>query len=281
MKKPFVFSALAIILVLVVLNNAYYYLSMQRNGRLPLTVWQFTNSFVTICTLACVILFIHYYLSWRDRNIKKLQIKYIEEVNQMMTKIRGERHDLLNHLNTVFALVSLRQYDELAAYMKDLVEETAITTDLILIGHPAVAAFLQCKIISAQQKGIPFTYSCENLEQFPIGIRSLDIIRLVGNLLDNAFDAVESLPIDQRRVDFRIWVDAGKLRITITNQGYIKQEEASYIFEPGFSTKGNHSGLGLAVVKQLVNKYKGSIHLDTMQPGIIRFDIQIGVASIA
>lgn len=279
MKKSFILSTSAIVIVLVGLNNAYLF-QLQRNGRLPLTIWQFTLMFVTMIALVSVIMLIHDLIKSREKYLKKLQMKYIDEVKQMMTSIRGERHDLLNHLNTVYALTSLKQYDELNRYTKELVDDATITNDLIQVGHPAIAALLYCKMISAQQQNTSFTYSCENLEQFPVSLRSLDIVRLIGNMLDNALDAVSDLPVDRRQVHIHIWVNSHKLHITVTNSGHISQEWVNNIFEPGFSTKNRHSGLGLSIVKQLVNKYKGSIHLDLMQPGMVTFDVQIGLNSI-
>jgi sensor histidine kinase regulating citrate/malate metabolism len=282
MKKSLIVSTLAVVIVLVSLNNAFYFVFTQHSDHSTYsTLLLITNSLVTILSLVSVIILIHLVIKSRDQYLKNLQMKYIEEVNEMMTAIRGERHDMMNHMNTVHALVTLKQYDELYQYTKALVDDVTITSDLFLIGHPTIAALLHCKMIAAQQYGIPFTYNCDNLSHFPSGLRSLDIVRLIGNLLDNSFEAAARFPLDQRYVHIRIWVNNNNLHIVVTNPGVINPEEAEFLFEPGYTTKNRHSGLGLPIVKQLVNKYKGSIRLDLKEPGIITFDVRVGLQSVS
>jgi sensor histidine kinase regulating citrate/malate metabolism len=281
MKKSFILSTLAVVIVLIALNNAFFYFSFQSSFHSgPFSLLHFTNSVVTILSMAAVIILIHLVNRSRDRRLKTMQQQYVKEVDQMMTAIRGERHDLLNHLNTVHALVSLQQYDELHQYTRQLVNDVAITNDLILIGHPAISALIHSKMVAAQQNGIPFSYHCENLCHLPNGIRSLDIVRLIGNLLDNAFDAVSHSPIDRRQVHIHVWVHSSKLHIVVTNPGNLRLDDPDVIFEPGYSTKEKHSGLGLPIVKQLVNKYKGTICLDLQEPGVVKFDVQVRLQAV-
>ncbi|XID94275.1 sensor histidine kinase [Paenibacillaceae bacterium WGS1546] len=281
MRKSFILSTLAVVILLVILNNVYFYFSVRRTLPVDFSILHFTNSLVTIATIATVIILIHLVLKTRDRHLSAMQMKHMDEIGQLMTSIKGERHDLLKHLNTVHALVMLGQYDELRKYTKELVDDVTITNDLILIGHPSISALMHSKLILAQQSNIPFAYQCENLSRLPSGVRSLDIVRLIGNLLDNAFDAVADSPLDRRHVHLRVGVHDDCLHIVVANSGKLSQDEANAIFKPGYSTKDKHSGLGLPIVKQLVNKYKGTICLDLKEPGIVKFDVQVRLRAVS
>ena len=278
MKKSFILSTLAVVIVLVLLNNIYLYLSARvLEAPAEYSLLHFMNSLVTILSIAAVIILIHLVMKSRDRKLSQLQIKHLDEINQLMTSIKGERHDLLKHLNTVHALVVLGQYDELRNYTQELVDDVTITNDLLLIGHPTVSALIHSKTMLAQQSHIQFTYHCENLSRLPSGVRSLDIVRLIGNLLDNAFDAVADSPNDSRHVLLRIGIQNNRLHIVVSNTGKLSGENSADIFKPGYSTKDKHSGLGLPIVKQLVHKYKGTIRMSLEEPGMIKFDVQFQI----
>lgn len=58
-----------------------------------------------------------------DEGARISQQLHIEDVNQMFTAIRGQRHDFLNHAQVIHAMVSRRKYDELARYTAELIGE--------------------------------------------------------------------------------------------------------------------------------------------------------------
>jgi sensor histidine kinase regulating citrate/malate metabolism len=231
---------------------------------------------VTVVTLCLIAVIYRLVGRTRDKYVKTAQETYIDEVNQMFTAIRGQRHDLLNHMHTVHALVKLKKYGELEAYTGELIEDTVMTTDLITIGQPAIAALVQSKLTTAVQRKIGFTYDFENLTNFPLGVRAVDIVKIVGNLIDNAFDAVDQLSAENRRVHLKGAVENNILQIMISNPGQIPEDKIEAIFEAGYSTKnGKHSGLGLAIAKQLVKKYNGDIMLKHQEPGTVVFTVSI------
>lgn len=232
----------------------------------------------TIVTILIVMTLMRYFTRSRDRVVGATQETYIDEVNQMFMAVRGQRHDLLNHISTVHSLVTLKKYNELENYTQELVGDIQEINDIITIGHPAIAALIQTKSSIAVQRRIKFTQSFPNITYFRLGVRSVDIIRIIGNLIDNAFDAVMELEVDKRVVDIKGWVtDDNKLHITVSNPGSISEKEGTLIFNAGFSSKMNHSGIGLAITKQLVNRYKGSIELNRDQPGIVKLDVSISI----
>ncbi|WP_145949517.1 sensor histidine kinase [Paenibacillus sp. Y412MC10] len=238
---------------------------------------------VAFASVVCIlILFVlNYYIrKTKDEVASQTQSTYISQINDFFLAIRGQRHDMANHLQTIYSLVQLKHHDELKKYTSELIGEFAITNDIIVIGHPAISALIQSKLAIADQRKIKFEYEFDSLTRFPLGLKSLDLVRILGNLIDNAFDAVHHFSDNRRKVVVRGHVKENVLYISVINPGEIMGTDViNKIFEPGYSTKdkSTHSGLGLAVTKQLIQKYRGSIFLNTDNPGMIELNVEISL----
>jgi hypothetical protein len=216
---------------------------------------------VTLISIVMLIILNHYFMKSKDFAVSQTQATYINELDQLFRTIRGQRHDFLNHLNIIQAFVKLGKKEELAKYTEEMIGEVIELNDIINIGQPAVAALVQSKTIAAANKGIQFKHAFHDMNDFPTGLKSVDIVRVVGNLIDNAFDEVSKLPPEERIVELNGSIADKKLQITVRNPGTLTEEQKRFIFEPGFTTKmnGEHSGLGLSITKDIVKKYKGDI----------------------
>jgi signal transduction histidine kinase len=90
--------------------------------------------------------------------------------------------------------------------------------------------------------------------------------RVIINLLDNACQAMASIPgaRDEMAVDITTGVEAGGLRIVVSDTGPgISPEVMPHVFEPLFSTKGFGAGLGLSIVKGIVEQHGGEIIIES------------------
>lgn len=93
------------------------------------------------------------------------------------------------------------------------------------------------------------------------------LIRVVTNLVKNG---IQAIPKDQEdpRISVSVTSNQGMVQITVEDNGIgISEENRSKIFEPKFTTKTSGMGLGLAMVKNIVETYKGNITF-TSQLGI-------------
>ena len=92
-----------------------------------------------------------------------------------------------------------------------------------------------------------------------------DLIRIAGNLIENAFDALDG--VKGKRVFFSIGVMDGEMVLEVSDNGKgIPEEIAEVIFQKGYSTKGVDRGYGLFLTKQSIDKLNGTIELKT-KPG--------------
>lgn len=91
---------------------------------------------------------------------------------------------------------------------------------------------------------------------------SIALQEVVMNLLRNA---AESLPEEGGAVSIGLAEsEGGFLRLTIRDNGCgIAEPDLERVFEPFFSTKGEGSGLGLAVTREIVSRHRGTIAIET------------------
>ena len=88
------------------------------------------------------------------------------------------------------------------------------------------------------------------------------LIRIMTNLLKNAFQAIP----DYREPEIKVVIDEDKdnVKISISDNGYgISKNDMKKIFEPSFTTKTSGMGLGLSMIKSILNAYSGNITFTT------------------
>ena len=88
------------------------------------------------------------------------------------------------------------------------------------------------------------------------------MIRVFNNLLKNSMQAINEM--DNGRIDIEIDRSENNIIIKITDNGIgITKEESENIFSPNFTTKTGGMGLGLVMVKSIVESYEGKIRFES------------------
>ncbi|MCF6094496.1 Spo0B domain-containing protein [Microaerobacter geothermalis] len=182
------------------------------------------------------------------------QKAYLDNINKLFSTIRSQRHDFINHVQVMYSFLILQQYEDLKEYMKKMMGEIKQLNRVIIRDNPALSALLQTNLALYEMDQIELKMEIKsNLSE--IEINSIDLVRILGNLLNNAREAVMELPPSERKVSIEIKSFENFSMIKVTNyRPLIPENMIEKIFEGGFSTKKNHDGLGLAAVKQLVKK---------------------------
>lgn len=84
------------------------------------------------------------------------------------------------------------------------------------------------------------------------------VIRIVTNLVKNATQSLED--VEDKKLEVTVSEDDENVCITIADNGKgISEEDSIRVFEPKFTTKTSGMGLGLAMVKNIVDAYEGSV----------------------
>ncbi len=206
---------------------------------------------------------------WYQKEVAKevgaTEDTYQAEIKTLITSVSSLRHDFTNHIQVLHGFLQLDRPDQAKQYLSSLSKEVQTIKSLKLnIDHPGLAILLQTKKLTAQNHNIDmdFTVSQDTFNK----IKTTDLIKILSNLIDNAIDATNELPEEQRKITIGCKADDKQYEFKVTNTGP-NIKEAGQIFKQGFSTKkpgnGKIRGQGLFIVNEIVNKYDGQISIDS------------------
>lgn len=188
----------------------------------------------------------------------------------LVDSMRANNHDFTNKLHVILGLIQMEMYDEATEYIESisLLQRETIGKIMKAIDDPAIAALLIGKTARASELDIRFIlregfhYSAADMT-----LPSEMLVTVIGNLIDNAFDAMNN-DSGEKELLFGIFSHPGAVLITVDDTGTgISGEALSRIFENGFSTKGDGRGTGLYQVKSITDSLNGTINIAS-QPGV-------------
>jgi nitrogen fixation/metabolism regulation signal transduction histidine kinase len=112
----------------------------------------------------------------------------------------------------------------------------------------------------------------------PVLMDSLQMKRVLVNLLDNALEALAGEPIQELSLRCELTRDETMVRLTITDTGRgIASDDRERLFTPYFSTRKNGTGLGLAISSRIVADHGGYIGVEANAPRGTRFVLELPV----
>lgn len=183
----------------------------------------------------------------------------LDQVESLLNSLQVQKHEHTRHIQTIQAMLYLGETDKATEYIEGISEEYWHAVNIVQVGHPAVTALLNSKKQVAQTRGVDFDFSVKcNLAG--MRIRPWDFCSILGNLVDNALEAVVA-ERGNKEVTVEIKLENEFFVIYVFNTGpRITYFERKNLFKPGYTTKRSEGrGYGLYLVKKLVDSYGGTI----------------------
>ncbi|MCR4436463.1 MAG: ATP-binding protein [Clostridiales bacterium] len=203
------------------------------------------------------------------QNKLKLYEEDVKNLEGIINIIRREKHDFLNHINTVFALTKLNKPDSLeriGAYLQKLTNNLQSSYKFYNTGNDFVDGLLAIKSNTCYENNIELIVDIED-ELTYADVDESDLPTIIGNILNNAIEAVMSEPGSHRYIAINTYVEEDNYYISIANNGpAIPEKILDTIFENGFTTKQNNSidhGYGLFITMQYVKRNGGRITVES------------------
>ncbi|MGE7912163.1 ATP-binding protein [Lysinibacillus xylanilyticus] len=203
---------------------------------------------------------------FKDRTEVKKLAEELTGVKAFVQALRVQTHEHKNKLHTIAGLLQLGHHDQALSYLTQVKEEHDEITNFLneRIKNENISGLLLSKISYAKEQGILLEIDRESrLATFPNNLDHHDFVILFGNLIENAFDALRDVQMEEKIIHVSVDEDEDVLAILVTDNGIgMTNEVKAHIFDNGYSTKENKGrGIGLFLIKEIVQKGKGEIEV--------------------
>jgi sensor histidine kinase regulating citrate/malate metabolism len=204
----------------------------------------------------------------RDRTELTTLRRELGVVRHATDTLRAQTHEFSNQLHVISGLVQLREYDEVVRFIDAVSRGRAELDEDVTgrVGDPALAALLVAKASLARERGIELRFApTASLGRVDEAL-STDLTTVVGNLVDNALDAVSGQRSGAQpgwvEVDLREEGEDVVVRVRDSGPG-VEPAIADQVFERGFSTKPSDDavgrGFGLALTGLVCRRRGGEV----------------------
>ncbi|MFF1508382.1 ATP-binding protein [Streptomyces sp. NPDC058326] len=198
----------------------------------------------------------------RDRTELERLGRELDSTRGLIDALRAQDHEHANRMHTLLGLLELELHEEAAEFVTEVVGVHRATAEQVTekVHDPLLAALLVGKTSVAAERGVSLRIAPGSLLPDRL-VDPRELVTVVGNLVDNALDAVAGTPGARIDVSFHAEGRTVVLRVTDSGPG-VPEGSRELIFTEGWSTKALPShgkrGLGLALVRRLAERRGGT-----------------------
>ncbi|HFQ7236999.1 TPA: sensor histidine kinase DpiB [Citrobacter braakii] len=212
-------------------------------------------------------------ISFRSKDEIATLNAQLTQIKQYVESLRTLRHEHLNWMSTINGLLQMKEYDRVLAMVQGESQTQQQLIDSLrgAFADRQVAGLLFGKVQRARELGLTMTIvPGSQLHQLPEGLDSTEFAAIVGNLLDNAFEASLRTQQGNKIVELYLSDEGDDVIIEVADQGCgVPEALREKIFEQGVSTRtdepGEH-GIGLYLIASYVRRCNGVITLEDNSP---------------
>lgn len=216
----------------------------------------------------------------QQKTISKQQ-SMLETKEEFISLMAAKQHEFNKHLQAISSLAQSAEIPEdmqsaelgdalgnyavkqIKEYTEELIERNNSSTERILyVGDSLLSAYLTKKATEAHDKGIELSILIMDVaDKLPCS--RTETIEIIGNLLDNAIEAVDSMNSLDKKVFLEAHDDGEKIIIQTMNPmpKNISPGKELPVRRGTTTKKGKLRGHGLANIKVIAEKYKGSVQI--------------------
>lgn len=188
---------------------------------------------------------------YNKSKIEISSLRYIEELNEQHRLLL---HDIHKHIRTAGSLMAEEENQEVIAILAQLGGKITASKENVYSQNNILNAILGERKIEAERLMLSFQADIASNVSVDF-IKEVDLISILGNLLDNAIEAAAEVN-EQGKVEIQIYQSEHFLMIEVVNNYLNVPVKGKKNYLTRKSDKQMH-GLGLLVVQQLAEKYDG------------------------
>jgi two-component system CitB family sensor kinase len=213
----------------------------------------------------------------RDRTELESLVRELHATAGLASALRAQEHEFTNRLHVIAGLIDLGEYQEAGRFIATIAQNQLVSAEDLRarVAPTVLAALLVAKLSVAAEREIDLVVSTTSHLDVSDS-EAHNLMTIVGNLVDNAMDAVAGQPAP-RTVTVHLQ-DEDEILIVVSDNGPgIPAEVIPTIFDDGYSTKAargpSRRGLGLALVQRLVRRAGGTVTVSSGHG--TRFEVRI------
>ena len=203
--------------------------------------------------------------SFREKTEIEQMINTLSEMKTYSEELRAQTHEFTNKLYALSGLLQLGEYDEAIKMIQGETSELEFQNQIVFqqIKDTKVQVILIGKLGKASEKKIIFEIDSESyIEKLPEHIHLSQLTLILGNIIDNAFEAIYSV---KKPIIKFFATDLGEdIIFEVSDNGKgIADEDMPALFERGFTSKVGKipRGYGLSNANKAVNELGGIIEV--------------------
>ncbi|RAP76318.1 ATP-binding protein [Paenibacillus montanisoli] len=207
--------------------------------------------------------------TFRDRTEVTRMAEELTGVQSFVEALRVQSHEYMNKLHTIGGLLQLDDKKRAMDYLFEITEQQEEQSRFVnqRIRSDSLKGLFMGKISRGKELGIRLRLDEMSwLERLPASLDNHDMVIVLGNLIENAFDALQRTEGD-KEVFISIEQDEDVLSILVEDNGCGMDEETKRrLFERGYSTKeGESRGIGMYLIDEIVRKAGGVMRIETAE----------------
>ena len=218
--------------------------------------------------------------TFRKKSVVEELANQLTGFKNYSTALRAQTHEFMNKMHVIMGLIEMKAYDELKTFTKEVAynRQSEVSYIVTRMKDITLAGFILGKISRSRELDIDFSLSDESELRNELEVPSVhDLVLIVGNIVENAFDALENFD-GERIVSLSILDFDKEIVITVEDSGPGMDEEAlKNIFTRGYSSKGKGHGYGLYLVKQSIDNLEGSIDVESAEGEGTTFTVRLPI----
>ncbi len=205
----------------------------------------------------------------RDRTEVVEMAEQLTGMNHIVEALRANTHEYLNKLHVISGLLQIGEVREAVKFITGEASETENGYHTIIhqIKNRTVAALLFGKQSRAKELDIHFILRKDScLSEHTDYLSTGELVTIIGNLLENAFEAVKEKQ-DMKQTELFIASDEKGLTIVVDDTGCgMTKDQIGLVFDRQYTTKEQGHGIGLHLVREIVQKHEGYLDIES-EPG--------------
>ena len=211
----------------------------------------------------------HAAVAVRTAQLIEEQRRQVVALERLVRGLREQTHEHANRLHAIAGMLVLNDPEEALAFVQELT--TAHLSDRVTIDGSwpsgAVTALLRVETLLARHRSIELRSVINLPKQKPCtALTDAQAVTIIGNLLDNALEAVAEMPSERRRVELTITHEQELATIRVRDYG-LGLPDGLDPFQRGTTGKVGHAGFGLALVREAVIAAFGDIVAEPHRDG--------------